>query len=567
MLQEKSKDRDRFSLETIFYVVVGLIFFSIFLIYSSEVFPTASIRLDVTKREAQDIAAKFLKTQGYDLSNYQEVEIFDSDDLGAMFLQKNLGMKSANEIMRDKVPIWRWRCRWFRPEEQEEFKVSIDPSGRIVTFNHEIEENKAGVTISHEEAEKLASDFLIKIIGLNLSHYERIEASTEKLANRTDHYFEWKLKDFEISSKGGSTESEKGTNRVSVCVQGNRIGSFYRYFKIPEAFGRDYTKTKSEGILLGDVSLVLMILIVIASLIVFIIKYKKNDIRLRFPLCVSLLIGVLFLIDWINSFQQYKAGYSTATDYNVYFGTLMTDVVLGAIIVCIVIFFAGTSGEALTREVYPNSLGTLEQLMKGRVFTRSFFFSSIRGYALGFFSLGYVTLFYMIGQKYLGVFIPAEGPYSNLLGTYLPWLAPLSVSLSAAVSEEFLFRMFSISFLKRYLKWTPAALFIPAAIWAFGHSTYEVFPTYVRGIELTIEGIIFGLFFIRFGIMTCIIAHYVFDAIVIGLPLLQSGNTYYIISGAVVCLLAVVPIILGIPGLLHKTNISQKRIRPAFIDS
>jgi hypothetical protein len=439
------------------------------------------------------------------------------------------------------------------------FQVYVDPSGRVVMFNHEMQENKAGVSISQEAAEKLASEFLTKTMGLNLSQYERVADSTEKLTNRTDHYFEWKLKGFEVSGKEGRTGSEKGTNRVSVSIQGNRIESFYRYFQIPEAFGRDYTKTKSEGALLSDVSYVLMILFVIASLTVFIIKFKQNDIHLRFPLCVAITIGALFLVEWINGFSQYKAGYSTATDYNVYFGTLMIEEVMGAIIACTVILFAGASGEALTREVYPNSLGTFEQLMKGRVFTRSFFFSSIRGYALGFFSLGYVTLFYMIGQKYFGVFIPADGPCSNLLGTYLPWLAPLSMSLSAAISEEFLFRMFSISLLKRYLKWTPAALFIPAIIWAFGHSTYEVFPAYARGIELTIEGIIFGLFFLRFGIMSCIIAHYVFDAIMVSSPLLQSGNTYYIISGAVVCLLAAVPIILGIPGLLQKTNISPRK--------
>lgn len=558
MLKEKSKDRDRFSLETIFYVVVGLLFFSLFIIYYSEVFPTASIRLDVTRKGAQDIAANFLKAQGYDLSAYKKVVIFDANDYGAVFLQKTQGMKSANEMMKGEVPIWRWWCRYFRPKEKEEFQIYVNPSGKVIMFNHVIEEDKAGATISQEEAEKLASKFLTKVVGIDLSLYERVEASTEKLTNRTDHYFEWKLKGFEISWKEEGPESGKGTNRVSVSVQGNRIGSFYRYFKIPEAFKRDYVRTMSEGTLLGSVSFVLMILIVIASLIVFIIKYKQNDIRLRFPLCVSLLIGALGLIDSINSFPLYKAGYSTATDYNVYFGTLMTEVMLFAISSCILILFAGASGETLARKVYPNSMGTLERLMQGRVFTRSFFFSSVRGYALGFFSLGYVTLFYMIGQRYLGVFIPADSPYSNLLGTYLPWLAPLSVSLSAAVSEEFLFRMFSISFLKRYLKWTPAALVIPAAIWAFGHSTYEVFPVYVRGIELTIEGVIFGLFFIRFGIMTCIVAHYVFNAVMVGLPLLQSGNTYYIISGVIVCLLAAVPIMLGIPGLLHKTNLSQK---------
>jgi hypothetical protein len=43
----------------------------------------------------------------------------------------------------------------------------------------------------------------------------------------------------------------------------------------------------------------------------------------------------------------------------------------------------------------------------------------------------------------------------------------------------------------------------------------------------------------------------------VGLPLLLD-NTYYIISGVIVSLLAAVPIVLGIPGLLHKTKVSQK---------
>ena len=76
----------------------------------------------------------------------------------------------------------------------------------------------------------------------------------------------------------------------------------------------------------------------------------------------------------------------------------------------------------------------------------------------------------------------------------------------------------------------------------------------MRGIELTIGGVIFGFFFLRFNIMTCIVAHYVIDAIIIGLPLLKSGNTYYVVSGIIVCLLTAVPLVLGIPGVLRPSR-------------
>ncbi|MFC1613725.1 type II CAAX prenyl endopeptidase Rce1 family protein [Gemmatimonadota bacterium] len=553
-------DRDRFSLETIIYVVVGLVFLAVFLTCYKAAFPSASIRLEVTRNEAVEVAAKFLENQGYDLSDYEEAKVFGANGYGAVFLQQTQGMEEANRMMDGEVPIWRWQCRWFRSGEKEEFRVFVDPSGQVVSFTHAIEEDKAGAEISQEEAEALANNFLTNVAGTDLSGYERVEASTKKLSNRTDHDFEWKLKDFELTWKEDDPEAGTGTIRVGVHIQGDQVGGFNRFFKTPELFNRDYSKTTSRGQLLGIISLVLMFLTAIAALVVFIIRYKKDDIRWRFALGAGLLILVAYLLLSVNSFPMVKFAYRTEMGYGVFIGIIMAGAFVVAIIYCAFVMFTGASGESLTREVYPNSLGTLDQLLKGRVFTRSFFFASIRGYSLGFFFLGYITLFYLVGRKYLGVFLPAEGPYSNLLGMYLPWLAPLTISLLAAVSEEYISRLFSISFLKRYLKWTPAALIIPAAIWAFGHSTYPVFPVYVRGIELTIAGVIFGIFFLRFNLMTCIIAHYVIDAIFIGLPLIRSGNTYYFISGLIVCLLAAVPLILGIPGLLRGKNEPENAI-------
>lgn len=553
-------DRDRFSLEIIIYIVVGLVFFYIFVTYYSAAFPTASIRLDVTRSEAREIAEEFLKTHGYDLSGYEGAQIFDANNTGAVFLQRTQGMEKANEMMAGEVPIWRWKCRWFRSGEKEEYQVFVDPSGQVIMFKHAIEEDRAGATISLEEAEELAIEFLTEEKGLDLSLYERVETSTKKQTNRTDFHFEWKLKEYEITWKEEDPEAGTGMIRLVVNVQGDEVGYFIRYFKAPELFAREYQKTVAEGTLLSIISLVLMILIGVAALVVFIIKYKQGAIRWRFALVAGLLILVLYLLNSINSFPLVKSGYPTNIDFGVFIGIMMAVSVLVAVIYCALILFTGASGEALTGEVYPNSLRTLEEIVQGRVFTRSFFFASVRGYALGFFILGFVTLFYIVGRRFLGVFVQAEGPYSNMLGMYLPWLVPLSISLMAAVSEEFVFRFFSISFLKRYLKWTVAALIIPAVIWAFGHSLSPIFPVYVRGIEVTILGIIFGLFFIRFNLMTCIVAHYAVDAIAIGLPLLRSGNAYYIFSGVVVCLLAAVPLVLGIPGLIREAEDAKPKV-------
>jgi hypothetical protein len=148
------------------------------------------------------------------------------------------------------------------------------------------------------------------------------------------------------------------------------------------------------------------------------------------------------------------------------------------------------------------------------------------------------------------VWSPIESDYSNMLGTLFPFLDPLSRSFQAAVSEELVYRFFAIALLLRYLKIKSFALLIPAFIWGFAHSNYAVFPFYTRGIELTIDGIIAGYFFIRYGLITVIVAHFVYDAIMIGMPLLLSSNLYFFWSGIAVVGVMAIPILLWIIGML-----------------
>ena len=103
--------------------------------------------------------------------------------------------------------------------------------------------------------------------------------------------------------------------------------------------------------------------------------------------------------------------------------------------------------------------------------------------------LGYIVLFKLTVKK-LGAWYPLHEPYTNILNTALPLLDPLLDGVFPAFSEEALSRLFSISFLLFMTKRKSLALVIPAVIWAFCHSWYLTSPIYLRGIELTVKGII-----------------------------------------------------------------------------
>ncbi len=96
------------------------------------------------------------------------------------------------------------------------------------------------------------------------------------------------------------------------------------------------------------------------------------------------------------------------------------------------------------------------------------------------------------------------------------------------------------------MKSTALALLVPAAIWAFARFDYAVFPVYIRGIELTVAGAILGIALLRWGVVACIAADFVINAVLTGVPLLTSGHSGYVVSGLLVMGAALVPAVAGL---------------------
>ena len=496
--------------------VLGLL---IFIFFYDKAFPQASLDMKISKDDAQRVAQKFLEEQGFEVGDFRKAQVFDADDLAAIYLQKTLGMERANQVIRSDVPVWFWMGRFFKPLQKEEFKVFVDPKGDILGFQRALEEEKSGANLEQIQAQGKAEDFLKGRI--NLSEYEKVEASSEKRKERTDHTFVWKKTNYNVL---------EGELRLRVVVQGDEVGGFRQFFKVPEKFQRDFEKEQSTGGLLSIISFAVSLVLTFAALVVFIVKFKADDIRWKFAIVAAAVILVLFFLGQINAIPLINASYPTQIGYETFLTTIVVTTLIGGLIYGFVVLFTGASGDALTREIFPKSV-------------ESFSLSILRGYLLSFILLGYLVVFYLISSKYFGVWLPLDSPYSNMLNTSLPFLYPLLVGFSAAVSEEFGFRFFAIPFFKKYLKNILLALLIPATIWAFGHSSYLVNPVYIRGIELTIVGLILGYFYMRYGILTTIITHYVINAILVALPLLRSQNQYFLISGFLVVGLGLLPLI------------------------
>ncbi len=516
----------------IVWAILGFLGLLIFIVFYSKAFPSASIRLNVNRKEAVKIAKTFIQTQGFDLSDFDRTIVFKSDYYASIYLQKTQGMEKLNKLVGEGIPIWFWRVRWFKDLEKEGFFVDISPlTGEIVYYRHAVLDDDVGANITKSEAMEIAKGKIV-FQGIDLNEYELKDSSEQKRKNRTDYDFIWEKKDFKI---------EESTLRINVSIFGDKIGRYGRYLKIPEEFSRYLKKEFSFGGMLSMGTTLIKFLLTILAIFILVFKNQKLNVNTRFWLICGCIISSLKLIEFFNNTPLLWSFYYDTMSKPVFFMTSFMTQIREAVASGLMVFAYGSLGEVYYKEFIKDKLPLYNAIVKKDFLSSNIISTVVVGYSLGFLFLGYITVFYIIGTKFFNIWMPPNLEYSNILGTTFPFLYPLTGALIAAVDEEFTYRFFSISFLKKIFKPIWVYLLIPALIWGFAHSTYHIFPTYVRGIELTILGIVVACVFLKYGLGAIIIGHFVANVNLMVLPLLKSNNVYYIISGLLVVMIAIVP--------------------------
>ncbi len=515
------------------WLTAGIVGITLFITHYNAAFPVASIELKLDKQQAIRKAEEFTASNGFSIAGYDKAVMFISDDSAATYMQRTRGIKRANELIRTQVPAHAWLVRYFKELQKEGFQVQVHPAtGAILGFRHSLLEDEKGADLTEEEARARAEKIVVAR-GYNLTNYELKENTREKEKNRTDYQFEWEKKDIKVND---------ATLRVTVNIAGDTLGDYDEYLKVPEKFTRDLIKETSTGAILSMISGILTFILVIAALVIVIIRHKHSLVWWKFGIGSGILITALTNIEFLNSIPLLWIGYPDTVSKTVFISLMAGAVVAGSIMGGFSVLLNGAAGESLSR-IFPETKLPLVQTLRKRDFNPSVVLPVfVVGYSLGLLFLGYVTVFYLIGTRYFSVWVPLDTAYSNILGTTIPFLFPLTVAAGAAINEEFLFRLFAVSFFKKVFRLAWVGVVLAAMIWAFGHSGYAIFPMYIRGIELTLAGILIGVVFLRYGLESVIIAHFVIDALLIGMPLLRSGNSFFAISGVIAILLALLPI-------------------------
>jgi hypothetical protein len=527
-----------------FITLLGLLGLVLFLAFYDSAFPSAAIDLALSRAEIAQRARAYLQDQGFEVEGYEFALAFSGDWWASYYLQLTLGIPETNRLIRETgIPIWYWRARWFRPLQKEEFRVYLAPGGEVVALSHTLLEDAPGKSLSQEEAQALAQDYLVEDRGWDLADWEEVSASSEdRPGGRTDHDFAWKKRAWDVG------ESEL---RLAVTVQGDEVGHYNYWFKVPEGFQRDFTQQRNvAGFISGmsfNASFVLLIIVLGLAL------WKARG---RLPTSLStalrpaIAVGVVVLLAGANELPLARAWYDTTEDYALFWLGQISSVLFVAFFDGGMVLALWHSGQWLSKRLWPWQDRILSR--RGDRF-HLLARSGWRGLMLGSMMAGYVVLFYLAATQLLGSWTPMGPDYTSAYATPLPFLGALESGLLPAVWEELMFRLLLISgvlwFTRSFTRLPEPlcrllALLVPGALWGFAHLSYVRDPLYLRGVELTLAAMLLeGVFFLRFDLATTIVAHFAYNAGLSALPLLRSGEPYFVASGLVVVAAMLAPMV------------------------
>jgi hypothetical protein len=509
--------------------------------YFFQAFPEASVDFKVSRAEAQHRAKEFVAGLGENLSDYQSTIVFDVDENAKTYLEREVGLQQANQLMASELNIWYWDVRFFRPQQEEEFLVRVNPAGKVVGYDHKIAEAQAAKSFDRQQALAAAENFARSKLGADLNRWEFLdaEANSQARPNRMDWSFTWERKGF---------KAKEAPYRLQVGLQGDQIGGSQEYLQVPEAWVRSYEHLRSTNDLYEEIALVPYGFLLGAALWLGVTLWRQGKTSWMTALKIGGVVTVLYYLMQLNEWSSVRAGYDTHFTYGSFVIQRLFFMLLAAVGTAVTISLVYPGGEPLYRESQPERLRLPKAFTLRGIRSKEFFCASVVGICLAAAHLGFVVAFYMIGSHF-GVWAPQDTNYSDIVNTPFPWIAGVAIGVLAATNEEFTFRLFAIPFMRKLTGSRVLAVILPAFFWSFLHSNYPQEPGYIRGLEIGIMGIAAGLVFLRWGIVSTLIWHYTVDASLVGLLLIRSDNSYFKISGLIVGLAAVVP--MAISGALY----------------
>ncbi|MCU6709840.1 CPBP family glutamic-type intramembrane protease [Paenibacillus sp. J5C_2022] len=313
------------------------------------------------------------------------------------------------------------------------------------------------------------------------------------------------------------------TARTATIQNKPVVTQFKPVFHAPDGYIQ-YVKKQDfwAGVLTG-VGYLLMSIVLCILAIIYAILYRKHT-SFKYGILLTVVFLIAYIIMNVNMLDGIRA--SSGEDYmgegvivfTVLLTLLMTIPMAGSVYISIV------AGDGLWKAQGFHVWPRFREAGYGQYVWRSMGLA----YLLALIMLGLQPIIFRALEAIIGTWGTSDvtmSPYNMKL----LWLMPV-LAWAAAISEEAVFRFFGIGLFRRWFRHSFAAAILPTLFWALGHVMYPFYPSTTRLIELMIIGLLFSFIFIKYGFITAMFTHAIFNSVAVGSSLFMVGNTADMIS-------------------------------------
>ena len=226
---------------TIVIAILGLIGAVLFLGQFRQLSPQASVDLRVSRGEIISQARDYLNKLGYSADSLYADANFRYDSGTALYLELELGLAEAHEVLRkDSLLTHNWHIYFFdrslAPSQMpDQFNVRLSPAGKVLGFEHVLQDTAARLSLQEDEAFERARSFLTGQ-GYDFARLRLENSSVNQLSARRDYTFSWASIDSVYGLKG----------QIGVDIHGDKVGRYRFRLQKPEAFEQAASETPTS---------------------------------------------------------------------------------------------------------------------------------------------------------------------------------------------------------------------------------------------------------------------------------------------------------------------------------
>lgn len=356
------------------------------------------------------------------------------------------------------------------------------------------------------------------------------------------------------------TDASIGESSLEISISAQLIDDravitqFKPAFVVPDDYLSYVQKQDSlagwlTGIGYGLMSFVLAILAIAYSILYRKFSSFTYGIILTSVFFVTYVIANLGVMDGMLA-SQGETNLGSILLISVIITTILLSVAMGASV-----YFSIIAGDGLWKAQGRNLWPRLREPGYGDHIWRSMGLS----YLFAAIMLGLQPLIFLALEKLIGTWGASDVTMSPYNMSPL-WLMP-ALAWAAAISEEAIFRFFGIGLFRRWFRNTFAAAILPTLFWALGHVMYPFYPSTTRLFELMVIGLLFSFIFVRYGFITAMFTHAIFNSVAIGSSLIMVGGALNISSAVFFILL---PLIIA---YILRAWSKRKRMKPPIVQT